>query len=97
MVDPPRSETPSSDRSDRVLEILERRSGETTVGDLAEAVFRAECRTESHAAVHEDLFCRVLPSLAERGELGFDVDRGVVVLDRGDPSLLQRLPAWLSW
>lgn len=95
MGDPSESATLPPSRSDRVLEILERTAGRTTVGELTEAVFRAEGGTESYGAVHEDLFRRVLPTLEERGELRFDVERGLVVLESDDEaSSLGRLRAW---
>ena len=97
MADPSENATsPPPSRSDRVLEIVERRSGRTTVGELADAVFRAEGGAESYEAVHEDLFCRVLPALDEWGQLRFDVDRGLVVLESGGrDSRLGRLREWL--
>lgn len=96
MDDPSESATPPPNRSDRVLEVLERTSDPVTVGELAEAVFRAEGGTESYEAVHEDLFCRVLPALKEWGELRFDVERGLVAVGSDDrASLLGRLRKWL--
>lgn len=84
-------------RSERTLRLMEEQFGEATIGELAHAVFQAEASSESPAAVHEDLFDRVLPSLEERGELRFDVERGVVTLhsDDGDGPL-GRLQEWLA-
>lgn len=63
-----------------------------TIGELAEAVFRADDGAGSLEAVHQDLFERVLPSLEERGELRFDVDRGVVTVgSNGRVTVLDRL------
>ena len=83
-------------RSDRTLELLERRSGAVTLGELADEVSRAEGGAESLAAVHEDLFRRVLPSLDERGELRFDVERGIVTPESDDDTFLDRFSAWIS-
>lgn len=82
-------------RSDRTLQLLEERFDEVTVGDLADAVFRDDDDAESPGAVHEDLFRRVLPALEERGELRFDVDRGIVTVT-DDDGLLERLRERLS-
>lgn len=68
-----------------------------TIGELADAVSRAEGVAVSPGAVHEDLFRRILPSLEEQGELRFDVERGVVILDQDDgDTLLARLVERLS-
>ena len=83
-------------RSDLTLQLMEERFGEATLGELAHAVFEAEDGSESPAAVHEDLFNRVLPSLDERGELRFDVERGVVTLRTDDDGPLERLREWLT-
>jgi hypothetical protein len=85
VVDSERSATSApSGRSDRVLELLEDGPDEVILGELADAVFRAEDAIESREEVHEDLFVRVLPSLEERGELRFDVERGVVIHEPDD-------------
>lgn len=98
MVRTPESDAdPASGRSARTLELLEERSGAVTIGELAEAVSRAE-GVEDPGTVHEDLYRRVLPSLEERGELRFDVDRGIVLPEPdGNETLLGRLGEWLSW
>lgn len=89
---------PASGRSARTLELLEERSGTVTIGELAEAVSRAEGVAEDPGAVHEDLYRKVLPSLEERGELRFDVERGIVFPEpEENGTLLGRLGEWLSW
>lgn len=93
MTDPSETETgPPPGRSNRVLEALERASGEATVGELAEMVLRAEGDTGSYETVHEDLFCRVLPALEDWNEIRFDVERGLVARESDErDSLLARL------
>jgi hypothetical protein len=86
------SDTSPHDRSDLVLDVLETLPDEVTVGELAAVVSRVEEVTACYEVVHEDLFRRVLPSLEERGELRFDVDRGIVICDSDDGvTLLDRL------